>query len=78
MDSHKIGATGWPKGDLHVTNVSDISAPRASAILWRVVIGIVALILIAGGGAWLTHAGIDPSQEAQAASEASTSAPGSR
>jgi hypothetical protein len=54
-------------------NVREISRPRASAILWRVIIGIVALILFAGGGAWLMHAGIDQSLEAQAAPDISTS-----
>jgi hypothetical protein len=58
-----------------VNAVRDISAPRASGILWRVVIGIVALILFAGGGAWLMHAGIDQSLEAQAAPEITTSSP---
>lgn len=59
-------------------NVREISAPRASNILWRVVIGIVALILLAGGGAWLMDAGIDQSLEAQAASDISTSSTGDR
>lgn len=59
-------------------NVREISAPRASSILWRVVIGIVALILLAGGGAWLMDAGIDQSLEAQAASDISTSSTGDR
>ncbi|MFM9847316.1 MAG: hypothetical protein ACKVP3_09150 [Hyphomicrobiaceae bacterium] len=54
-------------------NVVEISTRRASGILWRIVIGIVALILIAGGGAWLMHAGIDQSLDAQAASEITTS-----
>ena len=54
-------------------NVREISRPRASGILWRVIIGIVALILFAGGGAWLMHAGIDQSLEAQAAPDTSTS-----
>jgi len=50
-------------------NTRQIAAPRASDILWRIVIGLVALFLMAAGGAWLMHAGIDPTVEAQAADE---------
>lgn len=58
-------------------NRREIAAPRARGILWRIVVGIVALILMAGGGAWLMHAGIDQSLEAQAASDITTSSTGS-
>ena len=54
-------------------HVREISTPRASGILWRIVIGILALMLMAGGGAWLMDASIDRSLEAQAASDISTS-----
>ncbi len=66
------------KGGSHLDNVREIATPRASAILWRIVIGIVALILMAGGGAWLMDAGIDRSLEAQAASDISTSSTGDK
>ena len=59
-------------------NVRKISAPRASGLLWRLVIGIIALILMAGGGAWLMDAGIDQSLEAQAASDITTSSTGDK
>ncbi|HEX6610756.1 MAG TPA: hypothetical protein VF051_08265 [Hyphomicrobiaceae bacterium] len=59
-------------------NVREISAPRASGLLWRLVIGIIALILMAGGGAWLMDAGIDQSLEAQAASDITTSSTGDK
>jgi hypothetical protein len=59
-------------------NVVEISTRRASGILWRIVIGIVALILMAGGGAWLMHASIDESLEAQAASDIITSSTGQK
>lgn len=49
--------------------MSNLREKRSSSILWRVVFGIVALIAIAGGGAWLMDAGIDHSLEAQAAEE---------
>lgn len=50
----------------------EIAPPRASSILWRIVIGLVALFLMTAGGAWLMNAGIDPSLEAQAAGESPT------
>jgi hypothetical protein len=46
--------------------------PRASGILWRIVVGILALVVLAGGGAWLMYAGIDPTLEAKAAQESAT------
>lgn len=52
-----------------MNNQREIATPRASGILWRIVIGLVALFLMTAGGAWLMHAGIDPSLEAQAAAE---------
>jgi hypothetical protein len=52
-----------------LNNPGEIAIPRASGIIWRIVIGILALFLLAGGGAWLMYAGIDPSQEARAAQE---------
>lgn len=57
------------QGDISLDNTRQIAAPRASDILWRIVIGIVALFLMAAGGAWLMHAGIDQTLEAQAAAE---------
>ena len=69
----RTGAAGTGLGGRHLDNVREISAPRASGLLWRLVIGIIALILMAGGGAWLMHAGIDQSLEAQAASDITTS-----
>lgn len=56
-------------GELLLSNVSEVTASRVSGVLWRIVIGLLALLLIAGGGAWLTHAGIDPTQDAQAGLE---------
>jgi hypothetical protein len=56
-------------GELLLSNVSEVTASRVSGVLWRIVIGLLALLLIAGGGAWLTHAGIDPAQDAQAGLE---------
>jgi hypothetical protein len=50
-------------------NRREIAIPRASGILWRIVIGLVALFVMSAAGAWLMHAGIDPSLEAQAAAE---------
>lgn len=70
----------WLRVDRGVTvsNSREIAAPRASGILWRIIIGILALFLLAGGGAWLMHAGIDPSQEAQAAQESPATPPASQ
>ena len=59
-------------------NGVEIPTRRASGILWRIVIGIVALIVMAGGGALLMHASIDQSLEAQAASDITTSSTGEK
>jgi len=53
----------------------ETAPPRASSIVWRIVIGLVALFVMTAGGAWLMHAGIDPSLEAQAAAENPAAAP---
>ena len=56
-------------GESGLDSLREIAPPRASSILWRIVIGLAALFVMTAGGAWLMHAGIDPSLEAQAASE---------
>lgn len=56
-------------GKIGLDTQAYVAVPRARGILWRIVIGLAAVLLMSAIGAWLMDAGIDRSLEAQASAD---------